>query len=272
MKLITIGDNVTDCYLSEGLYYPGGQAVNVAVNAKRDGAEKVNYLGIFGDDDRAEYIRACLEQERVTTLRCRKVYAPTAQPGVRIGPGGERIFVRGPRDSCQHLFALSLASEDYEIIRSYDVCHTTNEAHMESQLSTLSAEIPVSFDFSTRNDDAYLRAVCPFLTYAFFSGSGLRDEEVSDLIARVLALGTRIVGVTRGEQGAIFSDGKKSYRHGAQKVKATDTMGAGDAFIAAFLTRYTDNGDMEDSLDFAVDRAAYACTISGGFGYPHKNV
>lgn len=48
MKLIAVGDNVTDCYLDEGIYYPGGNAVNVAVDCKRDGAEKVNYIGVFG--------------------------------------------------------------------------------------------------------------------------------------------------------------------------------------------------------------------------------
>ena len=26
MKLIAVGDNVTDCYLDEGIYYPGGNA------------------------------------------------------------------------------------------------------------------------------------------------------------------------------------------------------------------------------------------------------
>ena len=35
MKLIAIGDNVTDCYIDEGVYFPGGNAVNVAVNCKK---------------------------------------------------------------------------------------------------------------------------------------------------------------------------------------------------------------------------------------------
>ena len=80
MKLIAVGDNVTDCYLDEGIYYPGGNAVNVAVDCKRDGAEKVNYIGVFGNDDRADYIRACMEEEGVTCERSRKVFAPTCQP------------------------------------------------------------------------------------------------------------------------------------------------------------------------------------------------
>ena len=57
MKIIAVGDNVTDCYLDQGVYYPGGNAVNVAVHCKRNGVEDVNYLGIFGDDDKAEHIQ-----------------------------------------------------------------------------------------------------------------------------------------------------------------------------------------------------------------------
>ncbi|MDP4108636.1 MAG: PfkB family carbohydrate kinase [Bacillota bacterium] len=269
MRLITVGDNVTDCYISDGLYYPGGQAVNVAVNAKRDGALAVNYLGIFGNDDRADFILSCLNKEGVTTLRSRRVYAHTAQPGVRISTDGDRVFVSGPRDSCQHLFALSLTREDYELIRSYDVCHTTNQAHIESQLPQLSREIPVSFDFSDRRGDAYLKAVCPYLKYAFFSGSDMGEEEVLSLIESAHALGTGIVCVTRGTLGSVVSDGKKVYRQGIKKVETVDTMGAGDAYIAAFLTRFADGGDMEASLDYASERSAYTCTIRGGFGYPH---
>ena len=104
MKLIAVGDNVTDCYLDEGIYYPGGNAVNVAVDCKRDGAEKVNYIGVFGNDDRADYIRACMEEEGVTCERSRKVFAPTCQPGVKINEEGDRIFVGGIRDTCQHMF------------------------------------------------------------------------------------------------------------------------------------------------------------------------
>ena len=41
MKIICAGDNVVDCYVDQGVYYPGGNAVNVAVNCKRYGWEKV---------------------------------------------------------------------------------------------------------------------------------------------------------------------------------------------------------------------------------------
>ena len=54
MRLIAVGDNVTDCYVDAGVYFPGGNAVNVAVNCKKNGAERVEYIGIFGDDENAQ--------------------------------------------------------------------------------------------------------------------------------------------------------------------------------------------------------------------------
>ena len=38
MKLLGLGDSVMDAYLFQGLWYPGGNAVNTAVLARRAGA------------------------------------------------------------------------------------------------------------------------------------------------------------------------------------------------------------------------------------------
>ncbi|UUZ82028.1 hypothetical protein LJK88_47265 [Paenibacillus sp. P26] len=50
MKLIGIGDAVVDYYKDQGMIYPGGSVVNVAVAARRNGAEQSAYLGILGTD------------------------------------------------------------------------------------------------------------------------------------------------------------------------------------------------------------------------------
>jgi fructoselysine 6-kinase len=73
MKLIAVGDNVTDCYVDDNVYYPGGNAVNVVVNSKRDGAEKASYIGIFGNDENAKWIQECLVKEEIDMSRSRKV-------------------------------------------------------------------------------------------------------------------------------------------------------------------------------------------------------
>ncbi len=260
---------MTDCYVDEGVYFPGGNAVNVAVNCKKNGAEKAGYIGVFGDDERASYIEECLKEEGVDTLRSRKVHAHTAQPRVYL-KDGDRVFGPGPRDSCQHLFAIKIVTEDVELIKDYDICHTSCFSNLEYELPALSKICQVSFDFSERRDDVYLERTCPYLTFAFFSGSDLEEEECEALLKKVHGLGTRVVGITRGSRGSIFYDGEKIYRQGIKKVEAVDTMGAGDSFIAGFLTAYGDGKPMEQALDYAAERSALTCMIRGGFGHPHK--
>ena len=46
-KIIAIGDNVVDKYLSRGKMYPGGQCVNTCVYSIMNGG-KPAYLGKFG--------------------------------------------------------------------------------------------------------------------------------------------------------------------------------------------------------------------------------
>ncbi|MBT9775859.1 carbohydrate kinase [Clostridium sp. MCC353] len=268
MKLIAIGDNVTDCYIDEGVYFPGGNAVNVAVNCRKNGAEKVNYIGVFGDDERADYIKECLTEEGVTYDRSRKVYAHTAQPKVYL-KDGDRVFAPGLRDSCQHLFAIKIVKEDIEVIEEYDICHTSCYSNLEYELPELQKVCKVSFDFSDRREDSYLERTCPYLSFAFFSGSELSEEECEAFAKKVHGLGTKIVGITRGSKGAVFYDGTRIYRQGIKKVEAIDTMGAGDSFIAGFLTAYGDGRTMEEALDYAAERSALTCTVRGGFGHPH---
>ena len=140
MKLIAIGDNVTDCYMDEGVYFPGGNAVNVAVNCKKNGAEKVNYIGVFGDDERADYIKQCLTEEGVTYDRSRKVYAHTAQPRVYL-KDGDRVFAPGLRDSCQHLFSIKIVKEDEEIINRKE--SEDNPEGLSTMISAIPAAIPI---------------------------------------------------------------------------------------------------------------------------------
>lgn len=269
MQLIAVGDNVVDCYLDQGLMYPGGNAVNVAVNCARNGARRVEYLGIFGDDPAAEHLRACLAAEGVAVGRSRRVHAPSGQPQVKLGPGGDRLFVGSVRGTAQDLFRLHLIQADLDHIAGFDCCHTSCYSGLEPELRRIAERCPVSFDFSDEGSEDYVAAVAPHLRFAFFSGSGRSPEAREDLIRRCHAAGVEIVGITLGSEGALFS------RNGArflQPVKPApslvDTMGAGDSFIAGFLTRFFESEDMAAALDYAAERAALTCGFHGAFGHP----
>lgn len=269
MKLIAIGDNVVDCYIDDHMYYPGGNALNVAVNCKRNGVEKVSYLGVFGDDEKAEHIKTALREEKVDYTRARKVYAPSAQPRV-ILVDGDRTFASGPRDTCQHLFSIKIVKEDVEFIKNFDICITSCYSNLEYELPTISAVCKIAFDFSEHVDDDYLLRTCPYLWYGFFSGADKSLEECKKILKRMHSLGCRICGATRGGNGQIFYDGEKFFDGYVEKVESVvDTMGAGDSFIAGFLTAHGNGQDIAASLKYAAKRAAATCLVHGAFGHGH---
>ncbi|WP_432409171.1 PfkB family carbohydrate kinase [Wukongibacter sp. M2B1] len=269
MKIIAIGDNVTDCYLDQKVYYPGGNCVNVAVNCKRNGADKCAYIGIFGNDEKADHIRWALDQEGISYNCSRFMIGISGQPRVNLTSEGDRVFVGGPKNTVQHIVRLRLTKEDLEYISQFDLCHTSCYSSIEMELAEIKKHCSISFDFSENKEETYLNTVCPHIKFAFFSGSSLNLYDIEKLIQTCHSLGTEIVGVTRGSKGALFSKNGEIFKQDVKPTEVVDTMGAGDSFIAGFLTHYTKNKNMKEALDFAAICASKTCSIDGAFGYPH---
>jgi len=268
MKIIGIGDNVADCYLHQGLFYPGGNALNVAVGCKRYGMAEAAYLGIFGDDAKARHIRGVLRQEKIDTSRCRQFYGISGQPNIHLNQEGDRVFSKKLYYTCQNVVGLRLIQADLDYISTFDLCHTSCYSFIEPELPRIRQACDVSYDFSDIHTKKYVEEIAPYVRYAFFSGSHMSEEEVLDLIALAHALGCEVAGVTLGSRGAIFGKGGRIYREGVRKAEVVDTMGAGDSFIAGFLTEYTRGGGMEAALSFAAEKAAATCGHYGAIGYP----
>jgi fructokinase len=102
---------------------------------------------------------------------------------------------------------------------------------------------------------------------------GLSAEEVLKLI---LALGPRVVAVTRGEHGAIAASGDAFVDVAGIPVTVVDTVGAGDSFGAALIaalidegafgqaaTRPPDEAVLTRAVSYAVAASAITCTRTG---------
>jgi len=70
--------------------------------------------------------------------------------------------------------------------------------------------------------------------------------------------------VTRGEDGAFYPVDGKLYRVPAPKVRAVDTIGAGDNFHGAFALALDRNFDLHGAVRFAVAVASLSCEHYGG--------
>lgn len=271
MKIITIGDNVTDCYLDQGVYYPGGNCVNVAVNAKRNGAEEAAYIGVFGNDEKALHIMDSLDKEGVSYKLSRHMIGISGQPKVNLTKEGDRYFVGGPKNTVQHLVKIRIVDEDLDLVKSFDVVHTSCYSFLEEEIPLLAKHAKVSYDFSDVKDEKLIERVCPYLSFAFFSGAEFLDVELDEFLDKLKKYDIEVIGITRGAKPALFvSKGNRYYREPIE-TDVVDTMGAGDSFIGGFLVRYLDSGDMDEALLKAAESASKTCTFFGGYGYP-KNM
>lgn len=88
---------------------------------------------------------------------------------------------------------------------------------------------------------------------------GVEDE--LDLAHALAALGPAEVVIKLGAAGAVALIGGEAHRQAAVPVDAVDTVGAGDAFIAGYLSERLAGADVPARLRTAVLVGAFACTV-----------
>ncbi|GAB7010233.1 bifunctional 2-dehydro-3-deoxygluconokinase/2-dehydro-3-deoxygalactonoki nase [Halorubrum trueperi] len=71
------------------------------------------------------------------------------------------------------------------------------------------------------------------------------------------------VVVTRGTEGAVALRDGAVYEQGVFDADTFDAIGTGDAFVAGFLAKRIDGGDVADALEWAAATAALKRTIAG---------
>jgi fructoselysine 6-kinase len=262
MRLVGVGDNVVDCYPQLGQMFPGGNALNVAVQVARGGLAAA-YLGVVGDDAAGSLIRAALAAEGVSTERLRVLSGPSAHAVVRQ-VDGDRVF----DSSDKGVSIFSLNDADLAYLATFDLAHSSYASRLENALPAIAARTRLSFDFANRRTEAYAGPLLPNVYVAEFSVSDLSDAEVDHLAHWALGLGPRYVLMTMGARGAALYSEREVYRQPARPTgTVVDTLGAGDAFIGGTLTGLLRAEPLPSVLRAAASLAAQTCQSYGAFGY-----
>lgn len=96
---------------------------------------------------------------------------------------------------------------------------------------------------------------------ASWYGHYSNDEDRIHLLRDKFQL--RTVLLTKGTDGAVLHTDGKSYSHPGYKVNVVDTVGSGDAFLAATLSMFIQQASPEEILDKANRLAATIATYKG---------
>lgn len=268
-RLAAVGDNCIDVlrYAADGrvVRRVGGNAVNVAVQAARVGAD-VEYFGAVGADEDGRLTLAVLAAQGVGTGGVSVRPGPTSVTEIDVLPDGERIISREDFGVCG---GYAPSSADVERLLVADHVHIgwlDDDGALRRELTARGQS--VSQDLSVNADPRHLGV--EGLTVAFGSLAG--SPEPAEALARDwLARGATMAVVTRGPSGAMVVNRQNMWHIPVEAVEPLDTTGAGDSFIAAFLLASLNGAPAEQAARAGVRAARLTCLHEGGFpqqGWP----
>lgn len=262
MRICGVGDNVVDRYYNQKLMFPGGNAVNFAVHARRSGAAAA-YLGVIGTDAEGDLIRSSLEAEGLELDRLRVEEGPSAFATVHMDDNGNNR-VWGLCEKGVSMFTLDQGDLDY--LAGFDLVHTGETSRLERQLPDIQKRVAISFDFSDRDLD-YAAGVLPYVKIAAFSRADAGPEDIAQVLDAARAAGVELVTVTQGACGATVCYKSETLFAPAAPVDAVDTLGAGDAFVSRLACRVLGGVALREAAVDAAQYSALICRTRGAFGH-----
>ncbi|ARX83196.1 sugar kinase [Streptomyces alboflavus] len=265
-----------------------GAESNVAIGLSRLG-HGVRWTGAVGDDEAGELVLRTLRAEGVDVRGAgRDAGAPTGlllfeprlpevtrvhyyragSAGSRLGPDAvERAFAAGPPPRVLHLTGITPAlgpgpraacERALRLAREHSV-RVCLDVNFRSRL------------WSQEEAAAVIRDWIPYVHVLVASDDELplclpadgTPGEPAEQAGLLLGLGVREVVVKLGSRGATaYTRGGELHRP-ARAVRAVDAVGAGDAFVAGYLSALLDGADVAGRLERAVTTGAFAVASRG---------
>ncbi|MFC7596552.1 sugar kinase [Terrabacter sp. GCM10028922] len=259
-----------------------GAESNVAIGLARLG-HRVRWLGRVGDDELGLLVLRSLRAEGV--LVDTAVTTPGEQTGLVFfdrGPGGGvRVHYRRAGSAATRITSADLDPALASAPRllhltgitpalgpgpAAAVAHAAATAHAAGTLVCLDVNFRSSL-WSSAQARSALRPLLPDVDIVVASedeltivADGAAEDET---VAELLGAGPVEVVVKRGAAGASAFTAAGRADHGSVPVETVNTVGAGDAFTAGYLSALLDGGDIAARLQRAVVMGAAAVSAQG---------
>ncbi len=289
MDVFAGGDTPTGMVLDARV---GGSPFNVAVGLARL-AQPVALLGAVSSGFLGERLVTALRGEGVATDTVARVDAPTTLSVVGLDASGVPSYAfYGERGADRQLDAPALAAVPAGLLAIHLGSYTTVVQPIADTLRSLVEQrrdrTTISFDPNIRLNVEPNVAIWRDTLQWMLPRSHLLKISEDDLglllpgetpqafAAHALALGVRLVVVTRGGDGALGWTASAQASVPTPSVEVVDTVGAGDTFQAAMLTWLAEHdalapaalaalspADLDAALRFAAGAAAITCSRRG---------
>lgn len=255
--------------------YTGGCATNTGISLTKLGME-VGVLGAVGEDGFGDFILHELGRHGVDSRGVRrKSDTNTSATMAMVEPDGERRFLHYLGANGE----LSQADVDMSLVEEAAILHIAGALVMPGIDGEPTADIlrqakdkglTTSFDTVWDAQGRWMELVEPCLPYVDVMLPSLtearmitgkeRPEDVAEVFMRY---GVGIVGLKMGEAGSYVRTKDVELRVPPYVVEMVDATGAGDAFVAGFLTGLLQGWDLERTARLANAVGALCVTAMG---------
>ncbi len=294
IDFVATQDNVSLVEAPGFIKAPGGAPANVAVGLKRLGLTS-SFVGKVGDDPFGQFLRKTLDETGVETSHLFiDPEARTTIVFVAVHDDGHKdlCFFRNP-GADMRLTPEEITEEIFEDARCFHYGSITfiDEPSASAQHKALDIArqrgLMISYDPNYRptlwpSQERASEVIQDGFRHCHLAKIADEEWEIAtgetDLDAglqAVLDKGVELVVVSRGAGGALVTNGNYRIEMPALDVDVAETIGAGDGFMAAMISRLLpererlgslaaiDQAVMQEALDFAINVGALTCTKVG---------
>lgn len=228
--------------------HTGGCATNTAIDLKKMGMP-VSIVGKIGNDGFGRFLYNSLSDEGVD-VRGLKMDSETTTSAsiVLVSEDSERSFIH-----CLGSNATFCESDiDYDIIRGSKILFVAGALLMPSFDGEPTAkvlkwaqenDIYTVLDTAWDSTGRWMEAIGPCLPHLDLFMPSIEEaemisgkEDVGEMAELFLEMGAKNVVIKMGTRGCFIKNSEEEHEIPAFIVDAVDTTGAGDAFVAGFIT------------------------------------
>ncbi len=276
-------------YINRFVKQIGGAESNFAIALSRLGV-KVGWISRVGEDGFGDYLEFFIRGEGVDVSHIIK--DPVHPTGLMIKErrivGDTKVYYYRRDSAASHMRPEDL---DEEYISQAKYLHLTGitPALSDSCKETIYRAIDIAhkngltitFDpnlrFKLWGIDEMKKTILDIVSKVDIIFPGLEEgrvlldmEKPQDIIKKFLDIGSRVIVLKVGEEGAILGTEDKIVSIPGYKIsKVVDPIGAGDGFDAGFVAGLLRGYSLEDSVELANALGAFALTVKGDIeGYP----
>ena len=243
----------------------GGPAPVASFAIKSLGGE-AEFIGRFGDDDAADYLKSELLNSGISIQKSIDVVdAQTSQSHIFEDRKGERMLAVFNEEKLTN--DKSIPAFEFSENQSYLVDTNWIEAAHHVAVESYKYKVNCVVDLDNFTNSNLLDDVVNFASHPIFSETGLNrftdNMAIIDALKSLYQKNQKFYAVTLGAKGVYWIENGDIFHCQSPKINVKETNGAGDVFHGAFA-QFIRTKTSKEAIELATATASLKCTRSGG--------